>query len=147
MSKEIRRLGFQFKQIHDALESHLNRNLKKQNLTMSQMNVLWFLFEHRNEIITQKDIEKFLSLKHPTVVGIIKRMECKGFIESTTNAEDRRYRNITLTDKAFEVKQDMEKSRNIMEARLAYGLTEDQIDMLNILLGKVYKNIGVNKYE
>jgi MarR family multiple gene transcriptional regulator MgrA len=135
------RLGFQFKQIHDILEANMNRQLKSVDLTMSQFVVLKFLFERRDETVTLRDIERFLGLKHPTVIGIIRRMEGKGFLQSEKNAADGRCRTVSLTQKAFEVRKQMDESKQRVDQMLEKGLTEGEIDALGLLLGRIYRNL------
>lgn len=138
-------LGFQFKQIHDAFEAHMNKQLHEMDLTLSQMSVLWCLFNHQEKSITQKDIERFLGLKHPTVIGILKRMERKGFICSRINESDHRYKDVSLTDKAFAVRTHMEQSRDEMESRLIRGITPVQIESLSAVMDIIYKNISTGE--
>jgi DNA-binding MarR family transcriptional regulator len=134
-------LGLQFKQIHDILEAGMNRQLKSLDLTMSQYAVLNFLFRKREETVTLREIERFLGLKHPTVIGIVKRMESKGFLQSEKNAADGRCRTILLTQKAYEVKRRMEESKRKVDCRLVNGLSKCEIDTLSLLLGRIYRNL------
>ncbi len=134
-------LGFLFKLIHDSFEKDLNHLLKSQELTMSQMQVLGFLFAHSEEAVTHRDIEKFLDLSHPTVVGILKRMESKGFIRTAVNKKDRRCRDVFLAEKAASVRKAMEAHKAHMESKLTAGMTEAQVKELDLLLHTVLKNM------
>ena len=51
------------------------------------------------EFVNQKDIEKALSLKNPTVTGILKRLDEKGFILAVPSNQDKRCKNIYPTEK------------------------------------------------
>ena len=73
-------LEFYFKRINDALISYVNNELKDLELTFSQMEVLQFLCERKNQEIYQKDIERHFNLTHPTVIGILRRLQSKDLI-------------------------------------------------------------------
>ena len=92
--------GFLIKQIHDALSKRFNDVLKKYDLTISQMYVLKYLRENQNKMVTQKEIEQYLEVSHPTTVGILKRLESKGFIQTEIIKEGRFSKQVVLTEKS-----------------------------------------------
>ena len=69
--KERMPVGFMFKQISTIYEKEFNNRLRKLGITASQCAVLDYLFNASIEEVTQKDIEKGLNLKNPTVTGIL----------------------------------------------------------------------------
>ena len=46
-------------------------------MTFSQMILVSYLWENREKKITQKDISEALHIKHPTTIGLLKRLEEK----------------------------------------------------------------------
>ena len=90
----------------------------------------------------QKDIEDFFEIKHPTVIGIIQRMEAKGFVESAIDPDDKRQRIITVTDSAVELEKKLNKHSAEAEKRMVEGLSPDEVSDLKRLLYAVYKNIS-----
>ena len=100
-------LEFYFKRINDALISYVNNELRDLDLTFSQMEVLQLLFERKGENIYQKDIEKHFNLSHPTVIGILKRLQAKDLVKVKRIEEDKRKRNIVLTDKVDYLEEKM----------------------------------------
>ena len=78
--KERLPVGFMFKQINNIYEKEFNNLLRGIGITSSQCAVLDYLLGSSKEFVNQKDIEKALSLKNPTVTGILKRLDEKGFI-------------------------------------------------------------------
>lgn len=120
-----------------------NRELKSFNLTSAQLDVIFFLFESSNCEVNQKDIQKHLGLRNPTVTGILNRLEEKGFITRISGVIDRRYKKIVLTDKSSSIRNQVYQGVDFMEARLMQGLTAVEQDNLQQLIKKVLKNIGV----
>ncbi len=75
--KERLPVGFMFKQINNIYEKEFNNLLRGIGITSSQCAVLDYLLGSSKEFVNQKDIEKALSLKNPTVTGILKRLNKK----------------------------------------------------------------------
>ena len=70
------------KQISLRYECECNRLLSEYDLTLSQLELQHFLFTQQEKGIpvNQRSIEEMLHLKNPTVTGILKRLESKGFV-------------------------------------------------------------------
>lgn len=58
------------------------------DLTGSQMRVLFFLHQQKNFECSQKELEDYLNVSHPTINGILKRMEEKGFLSTEITKKD-----------------------------------------------------------
>ena len=72
-------VGYLIKRINDKLAVRADAELKQFNLTMSQCRVFLYL-SSRGGQATQKEIETFLDVAHPTVVGLVSRMEQNGYV-------------------------------------------------------------------
>lgn len=137
--------GFYIKRISDYIETDANRALEQYGITFSQARVLTFLLKSQGKVVIQKDIEEYLELKHPTVIGILQRMEAKGIIVSDVDPQDKRQKIITLTDLAFELEKRITDHVEDAEKRMADGMTQEELDTIKLLLHKVYKNINKEK--
>lgn len=142
MEKRGNQIGFTVKQINNIYEKELNERLKKLGITSSQCAVLDYLFHTNKEEVNQRDVEKNLSLKNPTVTGILRRMEEKGFILCVPNATDKRKKNIYLTEKAYDIQRKMDADRRKLDKRLVIGLSKKEVDALSRALKKVLYNIS-----
>ena len=134
--------GFYIKRISDYIETDANRALEQYGITFSQARVLSFLLKSQDKVTIQKDIEEFLELKHPTVIGILQRMEAKGIIVSSVDPQDKRQKVITLTAAAFELEKAIADHVEDAEQRMAEGMTSEELEEIKRLLYKVYKNIS-----
>lgn len=137
-----RNSGFYIKRISDYVEANANSELEQYGLTWSQARVLSFLLKRKDQVTIQKDIEDFFEIKHPTVIGILQRMEAKGLIVSEVDPQDKRQRIITLTESTFELESKLENHVDSAEKRMFEDMTKEEVDTLRKLLYKVYKNIG-----
>lgn len=134
--------GFYIKRISEYIESDANRALEQYGITCSQARVLTFLLKRQDKTTIQKDIENYYEIKHPTVIGILQRMEAKGLIVSSVDPSDKRQKIITLTDSAFELEKTIADHVEDAEQRMAEGMTEEELETIKQLLYKVYKNIS-----
>ena len=92
--------------------------------------------------MNQKDIEKALSLKNPTVTGILKRLDEKGFILSVPSTQDKRCKNIYPTEKAYDIQKKMDNYRKKTDRRLTIGMSKKEIAALEKMLERVLYNIS-----
>ena len=135
-------IGFVVKQINTVFEKDLNIRLKRLGITSSQCAVLDYLFHTNKEEVNQRDVEKNLNLKNPTVTGILKRLDEKGFILCVPNATDKRKKNIYLTEKAYDIQRKMEADRRKLDRELTRGMTKKEVAALRKGLEKLLYNIA-----
>ena len=67
-------IGCLLKMITDKIKMRADADLAQQGLTLTQSRVLGYLDRSGGQA-TQKEIEGFLQVSHPTVAGVIGRME------------------------------------------------------------------------
>ena len=140
--RERRTIGFLFKQINNVYEKEFNNRLRKLGITSSQCEVLDFLLQGSKDQVTQRDIERALNLKNPTVTGLLKRLDEKGFILSVPSGKDKRCKNIYLTEKAYDIQKRMEVHRKKLDKMLTLGMTEKEAEALYRMLNRVLYNIA-----
>lgn len=135
-------IGFLVKQINNVYEKECNNRLRRLGITASQCGVLDYLFHSRKEEINQKDVEKALSLQNPTVTGLLKRLEEKGYILIVPSTKDKRCKNIYLTEKAYDIQKRMEADRKKIDKKLTIGMTKKEKQSLQKMLEKVLYNVA-----
>lgn len=140
--KERMPVGFMFKQINTIYEKDFNNLLKTVGITASQCAVLDYLFRSDEEVVNQRDIEKGLSLKNPTVTGLLKRLDEKGFILSVPSERDKRCKNIYLTEKAYDIQRRMDADRKKIDKRFTLGMNKKEKAALEKMLERVLYNIA-----
>ncbi len=136
-----RKVGYLLKLVNDKLRTKADANLLEHGLTLSQSRILRFLDE-KGGSATQKEIEDYLGVSHPTVVGLIARMKEKGFVECSMDQKDRRNRIVTATEKAISLGEDMCKMIDENEQKMLSSLTDQQILELKSALKTIYDNLG-----
>lgn len=130
----------QIKMIDNLVKKYGDIHLKKIDLTFSQATILIFLDRERLRTIQQQDIEKALNLTNPTVSGLLRRLEEKGFIIRRKQADDHRAMNIFLTEKAEQIIDSIHQNVKFIESLLFEGLSIEEIETLHQLINKVARN-------
>ena len=142
MEKRGQPIGFMIKQINNVYEKDLNERLRTIGITASQCAVLDYLFHTSKEEVSQRDVERALNLKNPTVTGLLKRLDEKGYILCVPNANDKRKKNIYLTEKAYDIQRRMENDRRKLDRELTRGMTKREVAALRKNLEKLLYNIA-----
>lgn len=132
-------VAYLIKSINDRLKVKADADLKRYNLTFTQSRVFAYLQEKGGQA-TQKEIEVFLGVSHPTVVGIVSRMEQNGYL-ACWQGEDKRNKNVKLTEKAHSFGIDMEQHMLETEQQLLAPLRADQAEQLREMLLQIYNHL------
>lgn len=132
-------VGYLIKSINDKLKVRADAELKQYHLTMSQSRVLVYL-RSRGGQATQKEIETFLDVAHPTVVGLVSRMEQNGYV-TCWPCEDGRNKYVKLTPQAEAIDKDMQRNQLENEEMLLAPLSPEDRERLRDLLLTVAEHL------
>ena len=88
-----RHLGNRVRVLSQAIRQAIDRKLTDLDLTGQQSFILRYLSERKDEVVYPKDIEKRFNLTHPTVSGLLQRLEGKGFLTCERHS-DRKVRRL-----------------------------------------------------
>jgi DNA-binding MarR family transcriptional regulator len=140
---EQQSIGAMIKILSEAIGQKVNRDCRGSNLTMQQMRILHFLKQREGkEETSQKDIQDFMRIAHPTTVNILRLMKEKGFIRISVSEKDRRMKIVTLTGQEDEFVESVIRSRKKLEEQLLDGLTEKERADLLRYLHHIYANVS-----
>jgi DNA-binding MarR family transcriptional regulator len=118
------------------LKSSYSNNLKDENLTLEQYNVLRILKGKHPEQMCVKDIASRIVEKNSNVPRIIDRLVAKNLASRTTSKIDKRETLVSLTDEGIE----MLERANPLTWKVTSGmksLSEEDAKALNELLEKM----------
>ena len=141
------RLSLLLKMVNNMFERELNKKTYKIELTSSQCRIIGYLNMHKDKAINPIDIEREFCLKRPTVTGVLKRLEDKGFVEISKNSIDKRYKEIKLTDKANNLNDEMKENLLLSEKTLYKNLTEADKDELYRILNIMLNNFKWKRFK
>lgn len=139
-------MGSYLRAISNALAQNMQQKTEQLGLTSSQGMFLHHIW--KRQILEQtdtypKDLEEFFYIKHPTVSGILQRMEAAGFVEMKASSSDRRCKSIVLTQKALDAHAQIREHIEASETTLTQGMTPAEQETFRTLLQLSAKNLGV----
>ena len=132
--------GPTMKKISEELDRKANMEIKKYNLTLTQARVILFLSRNEGNSATQKELEDFLQVSHPTTVTIIKSMEAKKMVKTSFDDTDKRMKNVKLIWGNETIYSELEQNAENMERKLLAGFSEEEKELFYAFLSRAYVN-------
>ncbi len=120
----------------------VNEGLSSLALSSSEGNILQHLFTQEHEV-RQEDIVESLDISKPAVSRALKSLEKKGFVKRTKDFSDKRASRILLTEKAVEIRPEIELVYNQVYAVAAEGVSEEEIEFFINLFARVSDNFSL----
>ena len=133
-------LGHYFKVMDLRMEHSINMELQKLDLTSAQGHIIGYL-THAKEPPCARDLEKYFRLSHPTVSGLLSRMEAKGFIGIRPDPEDRRVKRIVLLEKGMACSRQIERCIRENNLRMIRGFSPEEEELFRQLLKRAVDNM------
>ncbi len=137
------RYGQLLRILHWCTDQSMSTALETMELTAAQGRIMGFL-AHQAQPPCPRDIEQEFQLSHPTVSGILSRLEQKGFIELRTDPEDRRCKRIYILPKGHACHDLMHATIEGNEKRLVQDFTPEEQEQFGQLLLRAIRNMGGN---
>lgn len=121
-------------------DKYVNRLLMPYHLSNSQFRILMKLYKAPEQSVRQVDIETEFAMTNPTVTGLVKQLEKKGYVRRIENPNDKRSKLLQLTDYANSMRDEFFALADYLEQEMTDGLTEQEMKVLTELLQKVLKH-------
>ena len=133
--------GLLIKKIHDAVRKNLDNSLRDKDLTLAQIHVLMVLGDDGANAMPLKELERRFRVAQSTIVGIISRLEAKGFVQGSTDPDDNRVKLVELTPEGEKFREANIREVEEMENRLMSRLTEQEKQEFLRMLRDVYESV------
>lgn len=135
------------KKMNNLIVNLMNDEFRKFDLTESQARTLFFLHKNKAEDIKQKDLEEYFGTSHPTVSGIIGRLEQKGYVTYKQSLEDKRAKLISITVTGENIMNQIKEVRLQEMKYLSSVLSIEETDKLTFMLNKLILKLEERKYK
>lgn len=133
--------GHMLRILHQSISQTMTNALAKMELTSAQGHIMGYL-AHQKEPPCPRDIEEHFCLTHPTVSGLLSRLEKKDFIELRPDSDDRRCKRIYILPKGWECHENMYNTILENEARIVQGFSEEEKAQFADFLARAIRNMG-----
>ena len=141
-----RHYGHYLRILHWCTDQRMTGALMQMDLTASQGPILGFI-AHRQTPPCARDIEEEFRLSHPTVSGLLSRLEKKGFIEFFPDETDRRCKRIRLLSKGRECIKTMHHTIEAAEDLMVQGFSAEEQELFRQLLERAIANMGGDPHK
>ena len=111
------------------------------DLTASQGRLMAFVAHRGNRATYARDVETELHLTHPTVSGLLSRLEQKGFIALRTDPNDRRSKRIVISEKGLACHERMHAVITENENRIVQDFSEEEKALFAQFLQRAIDNV------
>lgn len=130
-------------------KSRFDMTLDKVGLTAAQVQVLIYILRYSGSgrEITAKELENRFQVSNPTMSGILKRLEKKGFIERRQGRIDKRNKQILIKGDAQGLRRMIEERVEQEKKRVFGSFTQEELEMLLQLMTKLLHNLKINRNE
>lgn len=136
-----RHYGNYIRILQGCTDQIMSTAVARMDLTPVQSRIMGFL-AHRPEPPCAKDVEEAFQLSHPTVSGILSRLEKKDFVEFRPDPADRRCKRIYVLEKGWEHIEQIHCVIRENEERIVSGFTEEEKEQFASLMERAIRNMG-----
>ena len=135
--------GHSIRVLHWCTDQAISNALAEMDLTAAQGRIIGYL-AHRKEPPCSRDIEEAFQLSHPTVSGLLNRLEKKSFLEFRPDRFDRRCKRIFLLEKGLECHELIRSTILANEQTIVSNFTEEEKAQFSHFLERAIENMGGN---
>ncbi|MGN0168025.1 MAG: MarR family winged helix-turn-helix transcriptional regulator [Acetatifactor sp.] len=146
-----RRISFTLRAIHNQIKAVVRKSAPKINnmapQSQLQGGILGFLYHWKDGPVYQKDIEKEFDISRATATNTLQVMEKNGLIVRKCQDKDARLKRIFMTPEAEANHVKVEAHMKMMDDRMLRGMSDEDIEELNRLLGIIMTNLEEMRSE
>jgi DNA-binding MarR family transcriptional regulator len=139
--------GLKIAIINRAFRKKLDEKASTMGLTSVQLRVLGSVsrLEAAGETeIHQNDLERLEHITHPAMTKHLQKLESKGFIRCVPSQHDRRYKNVSCTERSSGIHEMILAQDAQVLSELCRDFTPEQKAQLQQLADMLLKNIDSN---
>ena len=118
----------------------MSNALAEMDLTAAQGQIMGYL-AHQAQPPCPRDLEEVFHLSHPTVSGLLSRLEKKGFIALRPDPSDRRCKRIHILPKGLQCHETMHQVILRNEEQLTQGFTDAEKAQFKAFLERALGNV------
>jgi DNA-binding MarR family transcriptional regulator len=142
-------LGKYITTISRYINYYINKKVDVYNININQAHILKYLYN--NEGINQDELTKIMRSDKVTISKLLDGLVKEGYIEKRQNEKDKRVKNLYVTNKGKELKNEIHSNFKKITKILSKDLDEHDNEIVRKLLNKmmdnIYNEINLNDTE
>ena len=140
-AKPIVRIGILVHDVARMRKTIFDQAVKEMGITRAQWWALANLSRHKSEGMTQSDLARVLDVGKPTIGGLIDRLTEKNMVERRSQGDDRRVKNIYITDHGYDLIYYMSPIAASLNTVFLEGIADKDIKVAEAVLQQLKKNL------
>ena len=116
----------------------MEKRLKPHNITRTQWIAMYYIYT--NELLTQRELADKMSLKEPTIVRMLQKMELEGHLLRNGSEEDRRRKYLKLSESGEKLCLDLLPVVEQFKEDTTAGISQEDLQLLKDTLAKMVDN-------
>ncbi|MBQ3384172.1 MAG: MarR family transcriptional regulator [Erysipelotrichaceae bacterium] len=142
--KKNESIDYLIHKIDNKIKTNIDNHFKVHDLTFSQSQVL-HLLSTNGGTVSQKQLQTMMNVSHPTMVGLVQRLEANGFVKTEPDCADRRNKLVSTTEAALKFREEMISSGEKFRNTMLDGIDEEELVTVTKVLNKMLSNIENRK--
>jgi DNA-binding MarR family transcriptional regulator len=141
---ESRKLGFELHRSSRLVKRYMDNDTSKlyiEKITGTHGWALGFFFHNKDRDVFQKDFEQEFNIRRSTASNILALIEKNGLIQREGVPYDARLKKITLTQKALDIQQKIDKSFEKLEDTIKQDITDEELEVFFRVIDKINSNL------
>lgn len=118
----------------------ISTSLSGMKLYRGQPEILEYLNEHGD--CSQRELADFLGVTPASIATSLKRMSKSGFIERTSDENDRRINRLRLTEKGKEIRLAGRDECDRVDKAMFNGFSDEEISSFTDMLSRIAENLS-----
>ena len=135
------RIGFLVHVVSRMRRTLFDQAVKELGITRAQWSALSALSRHEAEGTIQSDLARELEVGKVTIGGLIDRLEISGIVERRPDKNDRRIRRVFITQRGFDVIEQMQSIGRDLNKVIMKNISLDQIHAAEEVLHDMKVNL------
>lgn len=111
----------------------------------SQLQIVLYLAQHKDDVVHQKDIGKAVNLRKSSITEHLDYLESVDIIKRIDDVVDHRKKRIVLSDKALIIEENFSRTIEKINEKMLIGISEEELDLFIKIVNKIENNLKGDK--
>ncbi|MGM1019831.1 MAG: MarR family winged helix-turn-helix transcriptional regulator [Bacillota bacterium] len=116
----------------------LEKEFRPYNMTRSQWIAMYYIYT--SESITQRELADKMSIKEPSVVRLVQKLESEGFLHRSGTHADKRVKQLELSDKGVQIYLDLLPVAEKFKDDTITSMSEEDLQTFKNVLSVMVEN-------
>lgn len=131
-------MAFVTSQSAKVFAAEMERRLRPYHVTRTQWLAMYYIYT--NKTLNQRELAERMSLKDPTVVRMLQKMEMQGYLLRTEIIQDKRQKQLSLSEKGQKVCMDLLPVIEKFKEDTIAGISKEDLQTMKDVLAKMVAN-------